>query len=394
MLEAIYTGPELGSGGGGGGSTNPTSGIVPVNQFGTFVDSLIKSSVSIGNGTFIEINDNTETIDINTANASINADGVAGTLDLNDNTAINANDPFYINAHLGLAILRFLSNGSSHAAIKVNGNDVEIKNGNDSAFNNLIAFDITGQDDVITWNNFRFGGSAPAGTISAANDGIFILKNNAGTSFKALNFGGNTAAFYGVSVGTNGLEIRKADLSALAPLFVSVLSANTELQISTRSILTSLTDGNFTLYNNAKTAFSLLQFGGITNAFPALKRVATAIQARLADDSAFCELVANSFTTDGGVFASNNTAIQLRVSGSTTILRGGAAGIQIAASAGAANASAQLEVVSTTRGFLPPRMTNAQRTAIASPAVGLMVYCTDAVEGLYIYKSTGWTFII
>jgi hypothetical protein len=39
-------------------------------------------------------------------------------------------------------------------------------------------------------------------------------------------------------------------------------------------------------------------------------------------------------------------------------------------------------------------MTNAQRTAIASPAVGLMVYCTDAVEGLYIYKSTGWTFVI
>lgn len=49
---------------------------------------------------------------------------------------------------------------------------------------------------------------------------------------------------------------------------------------------------------------------------------------------------------------------------------------------------------STTKGFLPPRMTNAQRTAIASPAVGLMVYCTDSTEGLWINKSTGWTFII
>jgi hypothetical protein len=39
-------------------------------------------------------------------------------------------------------------------------------------------------------------------------------------------------------------------------------------------------------------------------------------------------------------------------------------------------------------------MTNAQRTAIASPAIGLIVYCTDAVEGLYVNKSTGWTFII
>lgn len=57
-------------------------------------------------------------------------------------------------------------------------------------------------------------------------------------------------------------------------------------------------------------------------------------------------------------------------------------------------ASAKVQIDSTTQGFLPPRMTNAQRTAISSPAVGLMVYCTDMVEGLYVYKSTGWTFII
>jgi len=60
----------------------------------------------------------------------------------------------------------------------------------------------------------------------------------------------------------------------------------------------------------------------------------------------------------------------------------------------AAVASALLEMESTTKGFLPPRMTNAQRTSISSPAVGLMVYCTDAVEGLYINKSTGWTLVI
>jgi hypothetical protein len=61
---------------------------------------------------------------------------------------------------------------------------------------------------------------------------------------------------------------------------------------------------------------------------------------------------------------------------------------------GTINASAILQTDSTTKGFLPPRMTNAQRTAIGSPAVGLIVYCTDAVEGLYIYKSTGWTLVI
>ena len=58
------------------------------------------------------------------------------------------------------------------------------------------------------------------------------------------------------------------------------------------------------------------------------------------------------------------------------------------------NASAILEINSTDKGVLPPRMTNVQRTNIVSPAIGLMVYCTDSIEGLYIYKSTGWTFII
>ncbi|MDB5200644.1 MAG: hypothetical protein JWQ27_53 [Ferruginibacter sp.] len=39
--------------------------------------------------------------------------------------------------------------------------------------------------------------------------------------------------------------------------------------------------------------------------------------------------------------------------------------------------SAQLDVRSTSKGFLPPRMTAAQRNAIAAPVAGLMVYCTD-----------------
>jgi hypothetical protein len=54
---------------------------------------------------------------------------------------------------------------------------------------------------------------------------------------------------------------------------------------------------------------------------------------------------------------------------------------------GNADPSAQLEVRSTTKGFLPPRMTGAEAGAIASPKNGLMVYVTDSTGGL---SGPGW----
>ena len=56
------------------------------------------------------------------------------------------------------------------------------------------------------------------------------------------------------------------------------------------------------------------------------------------------------------------------------------------------NASSVLDITSTTQGMLTPRMTTAQRTAIASPADGLMVYDTDIKAFHYYNSSTAtWT---
>jgi hypothetical protein len=53
------------------------------------------------------------------------------------------------------------------------------------------------------------------------------------------------------------------------------------------------------------------------------------------------------------------------------------------------DASAALEVDSTTKGFLPPRMTQAQRDAIGSPATGLQVYNTTTSK-VNVYDGATW----
>lgn len=56
----------------------------------------------------------------------------------------------------------------------------------------------------------------------------------------------------------------------------------------------------------------------------------------------------------------------------------------------APNASSLLEVVSTTKGILIPRMTATQKTAIVSPATGLLIYQTNSQPGFYYYNGTAW----
>ncbi len=55
--------------------------------------------------------------------------------------------------------------------------------------------------------------------------------------------------------------------------------------------------------------------------------------------------------------------------------------------------SAKLDVKSTTKGFLAPRMTEAERTTIASPATGLLVYQTDGNAGYYYRNANQWTLL-
>ncbi|MDA9028574.1 DUF1566 domain-containing protein [Flavobacteriaceae bacterium] len=54
------------------------------------------------------------------------------------------------------------------------------------------------------------------------------------------------------------------------------------------------------------------------------------------------------------------------------------------------DASAALDITSTTGGLLIPRMTAAQRDAISSAATGLMIYQTNGTVGFYYYNGSSW----
>ena len=66
--------------------------------------------------------------------------------------------------------------------------------------------------------------------------------------------------------------------------------------------------------------------------------------------------------------------------------------VGIGVSTAARNPSAQLEVFSTTKGLLPPRMTTTERDAIVNPASGLVIF-NSTTNSLEYKSSTGWVLL-
>lgn len=143
-------------------------------------------------------------------------------------------------------------------------------------------------------------------------DGNIELYNSTQNSFGLLQFGGITSSFPALKRSATSLQARLADDSDFAPFQTANLTVNGDSQVgssnawfwSGRSVLRSPADGNIWLSNSAATGFGLLQFGGISSSFPAIKPSGAGLQVRLADDSGFTALQASTFT---GALAGNAT---------------------------------------------------------------------------------------
>ena len=276
---------------------------------------------------------------------------------------------------------------------------------------------------AINTSRFTFSSNAPIANTSGINNTINVTESIAvaavGTSTpRILGIAytiNNTAAQTGTATGIflnatetalNGMGHNLMDLqvggvsafrvSKFGELFLGgyfkAAQSSSIGWAGTRSQMYSPSDGVITLNNNASTDFARLQLGGTTNLFPAIKRSSAEIDFRLADDSGYVNINSNTHV----IYHSGDRAIEFVKTGAngysiehdvariyfynrTTakvalrIINNGSVSVGNLD----AVASALFQIDSTTKGFLPPRMTTAQKVAIATPATGLVVFDTD-----------------
>ena len=251
---------------------------------------------------------------------------------------------------------KFYTNGGTQRMILNNDGDLSIGettptarlhikgSGNDNTTTSLLVQNSDGADLMeVTDNGILKISTAPSfNTLNIYSDGINDLKRiGTGTG---LSIG--TSVFYAAA--NTQVHIKGSGASAGTTALLVQNSAGTDL-------LKVLDDGATTIKSNGSFSFETVA---------GTKRI---------------EVKANGeVNLKGGQLA----AYSSYNSSNSSLIVGGFT---------APDASAVLQADSTTQGFLPPRMTQAQREAIANPvAAGLIVYQTDGDEGVYVNTSTGW----
>ena len=182
----------------------------------------------------------------------------------------------------------------------------------------------------------------------------------------------NTAIGLEANVGTNNLT------NATAIGYRAIASSNNSIQLGSTSVTNvktsgTLTAGTVTYPNTHGTANQVLSTTGSgTLAWTTL-------------DAGTLSGTTLKSTITGSSLTSVGTLTSATVNGKV-----------IVGASSAASASAVLEASSTTQGFLPPRMSGAQRDAISSKAAGLVVWCTNCGQNgeLQVYNGTAWTNMI
>jgi hypothetical protein len=261
------------------------------------------------------------------------------------NTTTNTNDTY---------------NGTAWQSNSVSGVAGAIQFSNGSAF----ASDASNFFWDDTNNRLGVGTNAPASNVHINNPAGGTIKLSLGAfdvikSELALNYASGECRWHNYSGGyfatiyANNVEAMRIDGSQNVNIGATALGARLGIRGSgstsaTTSLLVQNSAGTewFRIYDNGTTTFA----GNITA-------------------SANIECFSTIFVR-GQLWGGTTNDLRLGTNGFGNAMA-------IASATGDVSISTSLTLNSTTKGFLPPRMTTTQKNAIASPAAGLMVYDTD-----------------
>ena len=240
---------------------------------------------------------------------------------------------------------------------------------------NLGAYDLT-----VNGVRVGLGNGARSGNTAIGFESLNLNTtgyNNTAIGYKAFDY--NQTGYNNTIIGYEADANLNYHYNATAIGYQAIVTASNRVQLGNTNVSNVKTSGTLTAgtvtYPNAhnSTAGQLLSIDGS----------GTATWATL-----------NAGTLSGTTLKSTITGSSLTSVG--TLTSATVNGKVIVGASSAASASAVLEASSTTQGFLPPRMSGAQRDAISSKAAGLVVWCTNCGQNgeLQVYNGTAWTNMI
>jgi hypothetical protein len=259
-----------------------------------------------------------------------------------------------------------------------------------------------------------------AGTVSATSTGVPYTGATG-----AVNLGAYDLTVNGIRIGLGGGAV-----SGNTALGTSALNANTTGNYNTAVGVRALDTNTTGSYNTAIGLEANVGTNNLTNATAiGYRAIATNSNSIQLGSSGVTNVKTNGTLTSGAVTYPNThgsanqvlsttgsgtlawttidagtlsgTTLKSTITGSSltsvgTLTSATVNGKVIVGASSASSASAVLEANSTTQGFLPPRMTGAQRDAISSKVAGLVVWCTNCGQNgeLQVYNGTAWTNLI
>lgn len=191
--------------------------------------------------------------------------------------------------------------------------------------------------------------------------------------------------------GSNLFTIVSNDSLVISPVQTQITSSTLTLNNTTINGKSTQNGNVYNFTNSLNQATGLVKIINISGNYPTQtggSSRAINIETTLSNDSIIQTFIGIYYNpTISGLLANTNHKAFENTTGNVFFgTTSGSVGIGASATI---NTSAILQVTSTTQGFLPPRMTTAQKNAIATPTTGLVVY-DSTINKLALYTGAGW----